>query len=87
MTTVPYWLQLLLGVFSLLFPELAWLKIVIEVAYEIWLVIPWFHKAGALVELRTVVKKARKLGETSPIDSWNARWKAHNEALGRYPKK
>jgi hypothetical protein len=85
MTTVPYWLQLLLGVFSLLFPELAWLKIVIEVAYEIWLVIPWFHKAGALVELRSAVKKAKQLKATKPVEDFSARWKAHNQALGRYP--
>lgn len=85
MTTVPYWLQALLGVVSLLFPQFAWIKLAIELAYEIWQVIPWFHKAGALVELRKTVTRAKKVKSDTPVREWCSRWKGHCEALGKYP--
>lgn len=79
---LPWWLKAALGVVSVFQPSLKWLYPVVQAAYEIWLNIPWFHKAGALVELRKVVKEAKKSETTEPVDEFNSRWKTHCEGVG-----
>lgn len=74
--SLPIWLQIILGVFRIVLPQYAWLQLVITAAYEIWLEIPWFHKAGALYELRLAVKRALETKSTVPVENFNAAWKA-----------
>lgn len=80
-TTLPVWLQVLVGIFSVLEPQFAWIQYVVEAAYELWQILPWFHKAGALIDLRKAVKTARDnsegkpAGDTSQVESWIAKWK------------
>lgn len=74
---VPWWLQLLLGVFQILEPQFAWIAEVIALAYQIWQDLPWFHKAGALIEMRAAVKKAKAISDTGPLLGFNARWTLH----------
>jgi hypothetical protein len=79
--SIPWWLQAILGVTNVLAPQLAWLSPVIQAAYNIWLNIPWFHKAGALVELRKVVKDAQTKNSSLPIHGYNERWSRHSSAI------
>jgi hypothetical protein len=70
--TIPKWLQLALG----LLPVPAPLKVAIEVAYDIWVVVPWFHKPAAMAQLHKAVCKAKDCGDPAPIHAWTEKWKA-----------
>lgn len=82
---VPVWLQLLIGVFSLAMPALSWLGPLIVAIYELYMILPWFHKAGFLMELRQAVKAAKAIRVsnpdekicTQPLEEFHAKWKAH----------
>lgn len=80
MPAIPLWLQLLLGLFSILEPGLGWVVVAIKLAYEIWLVIPWFHKPGALIELQRAVVQAKVNKDPAPIHAFSAKWQAHLES-------
>lgn len=81
-TSVPIWLQLLLGVFSLLAPQFAWIKVLIELAWELFSELPFFQKPKALRELRQAVKKTKVMKERNyvsdkvnePILEWHSKW-------------
>jgi hypothetical protein len=73
---MPWWLQLLIGVIDTLFPEFAWLDTVLALVYEIWLLIPLFHRAAALMELRKAVQAAKFAKSPAPLEQWMVRWKS-----------
>ena len=85
-TTVPVWLQIALDIFAILDPEFSWLVPVIEVAYVIWKDLPFFHKTGALIDLRKAVadaKMAKNTGSDNPthyVSDWSDLWKTKTKS-------
>lgn len=79
---IPIWLQVLLGLFSIVAPEFLWVVPAIKLAYQIFLLIPWFHKPAALVELRKAVRAAKMGKDPTELHSFSLRWKKHCEGIG-----
>jgi hypothetical protein len=68
MPKVPLWLQIILGVFSLLEPGLAWLAPIIEALWEIFQELPLLKKPGALLQMRKAVKQAKLIKNIGPLE-------------------
>lgn len=77
--SIPWWVRLAIGIISLTHPEFAWLGQALQIAYEAWVVIPWFHKPSALLELRKVTKESIEVNHTKPIEQYTDRWRVHAE--------
>jgi len=81
-TKVPIWLQLVLGVFSILAPQFAWIRVLIELAWELFSGLPLLQKPKALKELRKAVKQTKAMKEKNyvsdkyqePIMEWHSKW-------------
>jgi hypothetical protein len=55
-------------------PVGGWIKLAIEAAWEIFQLLPWFHKAGAVIDLREAVQAAKSVGNCQPVVDWCERW-------------
>lgn len=73
---MPWWLQIAAGAVDIVFPAAAWLDPALSLAYEAWVLIPWFHKLGALIEMRHAVRGSFLMDHQSSIEGWASRWKS-----------
>lgn len=64
---VPGWLQVLLGVVTLFEKKYAWLAPAIEILYQAFQLLPWFHKPKALKDMHHAVCEAKKMDSPEPI--------------------
>lgn len=65
----------LLGLFSA--PD--WIKVIVNVAYELWQIIPWFHKPASFIGLREAIRTSLACGSDEPVKEWLQEWSKFNK--------